>query len=1084
MADQLDPDIIQQLNEKFNELAAITSSAAARASASASATQNQTAAAKKNTDASNDNFEAIRRANQAIRQQSGAVDSSRATINRLNASIQDQYKAYEANQKAIEEIEKATNKAAQQERNKAIHLERAVESTIAAFEQLGKAIFDSSRGMSKYTGVVENLTTAVSALLLIFGGPLLKVVGLVVGALGKLFGAQLEQIEASNKLYESLSEFGALRLDEFGNGIQSITQDVHKFGLTVKNDGGLFVDSMKGMSKEIVALGGTVGQGRGQLADAFGANIGAPIEDELRRLGYNSQTYFKSWAKATQLAIQSGQAVGKSNSELNKQTNQYLKTLTELSELTGISRDEQMAIRERAMQDEAYFMKRREIAASGDDKALERFDKLTTVTNQFGDGIGQVIKEVTNAGGVVTERAAEINAFTNGAIERATQAYNRGAIDEQQLRKEIAEAVNSLRERFGSKAIAILGNDFAKAIGLSSEAMKASATIEKQSADAAKTARNVIDKIAAEGAGKERQIAIDENKMAIKNQQALEKVIQVTNGPLIGAFEKLIQVTNKLRDAFVKILRMVGIDAEAGTSAESKRRVQAAESSLEETKKSLEFQKQQAQKTAMRAAGIKEGETGTEEQRKKYQEIYNKELERTTKFDRERIASLETQRALSLEEERDRLIKEGSLKEEVKQNKELIAAKEKVAEVDKLIADYEGRRKKVLESLKLTEEDLKGRNYAKNIDVVRKAEQKYLEDLKEQRGIRAAEYAKKLEEQVKPAREGVAEPTSKSASTTISVADAKQFEGTQKEFYDKMYKTLLDEAKKAGLKNAEVIAKLGASQSALETGYGKSTAGAENYFGIKAQKGQPSNTVETTEWDEKKQQYVKQSAAFRKYGSMQESAADYIKFLQENKRYSKVLSAENIAEAIAEQGKTGYATDPQYVKKLADITARAEKTFAPQTQIAAVKPEKQAVPAQKPQVATAPPEKQAVPAQKPQVAAASPEKQVEPQKVQVALLTSEKQAVPAQKPQVNLPDINKMYGGGLSAKPMTDSLRYSEKDEVINLYNKLAELLPIKELIAAINRQTDLLVAGIDGMKDKMTENNSIASDQLLYLQT
>ena len=1074
MANELDPEIIRQLNEKFTELANITSNLASRTSTNAKANNDaiqsntnalneQTRTTNTNTRANEQQSDAIRTANNAIRQQANAANASQRTFAELRQATQDQFKAFQATQRAMEEIDRASSKAAQRERDKVMALEKALDSSIAAVEQFGKAIFDSSKGMSKYTGVVENLTTAVSALLFIFGGPLLKVVGLVVGAMGKLFGAQLEQIESLNKTYETLSEFGALRLDQFGNGIRSITSDVHKFGLTVKNDSGLFTDTLKGMSKEIVALGGTVGEGRGQLADAFALNIGAPIEDELRRLGYNSQTYFKSWAKATQLAIQSGSAVGKSNTDLNRQTNQYLKTLTELSELTGMSRDEQLAIREKIMQDETFYMKRREIEASGDDKALKRFDALTTVTAQFGDGIGGVIKEVTTAGGVVTERAAEINAFTNGAIERATQAYNRGAIDEQQLRKEIGDAVNALRERFGSRAIAILGNDFAKAIGLSSEAMKASAVVEKQNSDAAKNARDTVDKIAKDGAGKERDLAIAENKMAIANQQALEKVIQTTNGPLIGAFEKLIDVTNKLRDAFIKILRMIGIDAEKGTSAESKRRAEETTTDLAKAKESFEFQKKQAEKVAKQQAGIKDDSTVTEEQRKKYQEVYNKELQRTTKFDRERIAAMELQRAAALEEERDRLVKEGALKEEVKQNKELIASKQKISDIDKLIADQEGRRKKVLESLKLTEEDLKGRNYVKNIDTVRKEEQKYLDQLKEQRGKTAAEYADKLETMVKPAREGVAAatgPTPRQVTPTqIPTDGVKELEGKNKEFYDKMYKTLLDEAKKAGIQNAEVIAKLGATQSALETGYGKRTAGAENYFGIKARKGEEgSGNVKTEEWDPKQQKMVVMEQKFRKYQNMQESAADYIKFLQENQRYKDVLKSQSIDEAIAQQSKTGYATDPEYIKKLLLILAQAEKTFVKQnTQVASNQQ-------QTPDKTHATPSTQVASNQQ-----QTPDKTYAKPSTQIA-------AAPQQTPE-------KMFDGGIVTKPTTTMLRDGGQDEAVIPLNRLAELLPIKELVDAINRQTELMASSFKEMTEKIAEGNSIGSDQLLYMQ-
>lgn len=141
-------------------------------------------------------------------------------------------------------------------------------------------------------------------------------------------------------------------------------------------------------------------------------------------------------------------------------------------------------------------------------------------------------------------------------------------------------------------------------------------------------------------------------------------------------------------------------------------------------------------------------------------------------------------------------------------------------------------------------------------------------------------------------------------------------------FYNQMYATLLDEAKKANIPNPEVIAAMGAAQSTLETGHGKHLVG-NNYFGIKAKKGQASTgAVGTTEVINGKLQNV--SASFRKYDTMNDSAADYIKFLQENRRYKDVLKATSTNDAISLLGKTGYATDPAYASKLKGIIGNTE----------------------------------------------------------------------------------------------------------------------------------------------------------------
>lgn len=159
---------------------------------------------------------------------------------------------------------------------------------------------------------------------------------------------------------------------------------------------------------------------------------------------------------------------------------------------------------------------------------------------------------------------------------------------------------------------------------------------------------------------------------------------------------------------------------------------------------------------------------------------------------------------------------------------------------------------------------------------------------------------------------GGAAPTPGS-STAVSSKNFKP--GDKNGFLSAMYAVLLEEAKKAGLSNPEAIAELGAKQSAVETGYGRSLGPGNNYFGIKGQ----GAVVTTQEYNSATGKMETVRDSFRKYGSMQESAADYIKFLTTNKRYAGVLSAGSAEEAILAQGKTGYATDPRYASKLMGI---------------------------------------------------------------------------------------------------------------------------------------------------------------------
>jgi flagellar protein FlgJ len=120
------------------------------------------------------------------------------------------------------------------------------------------------------------------------------------------------------------------------------------------------------------------------------------------------------------------------------------------------------------------------------------------------------------------------------------------------------------------------------------------------------------------------------------------------------------------------------------------------------------------------------------------------------------------------------------------------------------------------------------------------------------------------------------------------------------------------------------------AQAALETGWGryvmKDAEGNSslNLFGIKADSRWSGEQVsaKTLEFE---QGLPKQTRAeFRKYPSLQEMFQDYVKFLQGSPRYERALatnSVETFAQGL-QQG--GYATDPFYAKKVADIAQRED----------------------------------------------------------------------------------------------------------------------------------------------------------------
>ncbi|HEH9403878.1 flagellar assembly peptidoglycan hydrolase FlgJ [Aeromonas bestiarum] len=144
---------------------------------------------------------------------------------------------------------------------------------------------------------------------------------------------------------------------------------------------------------------------------------------------------------------------------------------------------------------------------------------------------------------------------------------------------------------------------------------------------------------------------------------------------------------------------------------------------------------------------------------------------------------------------------------------------------------------------------------------------------------------------------------------------------TPEEFVNRLMPLAKKAADKLGLSPAVLVA-----QAALESGWGKRVIKdgegqvTHNLFGIKADprwEG-PKAVVSTLEYEQGVAS--RQKASFRSYESFEESFNDYVDFLTSGSRYkgalAKVDNPDRYFEALQQ---AGYATDPQYARKLKQV---------------------------------------------------------------------------------------------------------------------------------------------------------------------
>ncbi|CBL44835.1 Flagellum-specific muramidase [gamma proteobacterium HdN1] len=147
--------------------------------------------------------------------------------------------------------------------------------------------------------------------------------------------------------------------------------------------------------------------------------------------------------------------------------------------------------------------------------------------------------------------------------------------------------------------------------------------------------------------------------------------------------------------------------------------------------------------------------------------------------------------------------------------------------------------------------------------------------------------------------------------------------------------SILPYAKRAA-KELGIDARAIVAQAALETGWGKHVMSDKqgnqslNLFGIKAGgswKGERAK-VQTTEF--RQNVAVREVAEFRSYNSLDHVFDDYVDFLKNNPRYAGALEhSGDAAQWGAHLQKAGYATDPEYGKKIARLVNSDEISWIP-----------------------------------------------------------------------------------------------------------------------------------------------------------
>ncbi|MCL1125453.1 flagellar assembly peptidoglycan hydrolase FlgJ [Shewanella surugensis] len=126
------------------------------------------------------------------------------------------------------------------------------------------------------------------------------------------------------------------------------------------------------------------------------------------------------------------------------------------------------------------------------------------------------------------------------------------------------------------------------------------------------------------------------------------------------------------------------------------------------------------------------------------------------------------------------------------------------------------------------------------------------------------------------------------------------------------------------------------AQSALETGWGQKIihtqegVNSHNFFNIKVGKGWQGNSAEVDTLEFEQGKTVKQKAQFRVYDDIKQSFNDFVGLLTQGERYQAAMKQAQDPQAFMQGLQVaGYATDPQYAKKVLRVMQSITQDLLP-----------------------------------------------------------------------------------------------------------------------------------------------------------
>jgi hypothetical protein len=280
-------------------------------------------------------------------------------------------------------------------------LQESLRKTREYFADLGSTLISTERGTSKYATAITGATDAAAGVASQFGA-LGIAAGYVIKALGGIAAASLKQNDALIKTFKTLSDFGAVDLD---TNFEGLNKQLLKLGYTAETSQE-FSNTLRKIAPELAMFGGTVSAGAKQFIEAGAQLTGPAMQKQLYNLGYTNEQILDYAGSFIARNTKNQTLLDKSTGNVANQSFGYLKTLTELTALTGASRDQAEEAARAQQLELGWRLHIAEIARTAPEEAdkLQKSMQLQLLTNR--DMAMTVMDQIVNNGAITTENSA------------------------------------------------------------------------------------------------------------------------------------------------------------------------------------------------------------------------------------------------------------------------------------------------------------------------------------------------------------------------------------------------------------------------------------------------------------------------------------------------------------------------------------------------------------------------------------------------------------------------------------------------------------------------------------------------------